>query len=256
MKPYVVLLPLALLLDGCYADKAEIQLPAIDSTYQQREKTPDFTAITDIPSRKAAFFAFIRPLVEAENKHLQKLRTSVMALKERSEGSEALGDTQRDWLQRLAEHYRVSECATLSNDCWQTLLRRVDRVPVSLALAQAANESAWGTSRFARLANNYFGQWCFRQGCGLVPLQRNEGASHEVAAFDDAAASVRAYLHNLNSHDAFGPLRQLRQKARTAQQPVTGTLLAQGLDAYSERGEEYIRDLQAMIRHNKLERQG
>ena len=135
---------------------------------------------------------------------------------------------------------------------WETLLRRVDVVPPSLALAQAANESAWGTSRFARDGNNYFGQWCFEQGCGLVPKRRDEGRAHEVATFSSPVESVERYMANLNTHDAYRPLRERREQLRESEAPITGIQLAAGLEKYSERGEEYIAELRSMIRFNNL----
>jgi Bax protein len=125
-------------------------------------------------------------------------------------------------------------------------------VPPSLALSQAANESAWGTSRFARSGHNYFGQWCFTTGCGVVPRHRTAGKQHEVAVFASPAAAVASYLHNLNSHPAYQRLREIRLQQRQQHQVVSGLALAAGLEKYSERGEDYIRELRAMIRHNRL----
>jgi len=98
----------------------------------------------------------------------------------------------------------------------------VDTIPPSLALAQAANESAWGTSRFARQAHNYYGQWCFEKGCGIVPDRRDANKSHEVAAFDSPRESVARYLHNLNSNSAYKSLRDIRSRLKAANKPVTG----------------------------------
>jgi Bax protein len=121
-------------------------------------------------------------------------------------------------------------------------------------MAQSANESAWGTSRFARKGNNFFGQWCFRKGCGLVPKQRDANKTHEVAAFDSPEESVKMYIRNLNSNSAYKSLRDLRAKLRRANKPVTGHALAAGLKHYSERGLEYVKELREMISFNKLAR--
>ena len=126
-------------------------------------------------------------------------------------------------------------------------------IPNSLALVQAANESAWGTSRFARDANNYFGQWCFTRGCGLIPANRIEGAHHEVQRFSSPKESVASYLNNLNTHNAYAQLRSIRSNAVKNGEPITGYLLAAGLGKYSERGEAYIEEIRTMIRVNHLE---
>mgnify|MGYP002064425563 CR=1 FL=1 len=99
------------------------------------------------------------------------------------------------------------------------LRRRVDTVPIRLALAQAAKESGWGTSRFARKGNNFFGQWCYDEGCGLVPRARGEGRSHEVRAFDSPGDSVASYLRNINTHHGYRELRHARAGLRAAALP-------------------------------------
>ena len=134
----------------------------------------------------------------------------------------------------------------------QQLLLRVDKVPASLALSQAAIESAWGTSRFAVKGNNLFGQWCYKKGCGLVPLRRNAGSNHEVAKFASVANSVNAYMRNINTHRAYADLRANRAQLRQAEQDVTGHLLAENLMFYSELREVYVHEVQAVIRINKL----
>ena len=110
------------------------------------------------------------------------------------------------------------------------MLKRVDITPLLLVLAQSANESNWGQSRFARQGNNMFGQWCFRKGCGLVPNRRESGKQHEVAAFETVNASVRSYLNNINSSRAYGRLRDLRQRARRRGERPTAEDLAAGLE--------------------------
>ncbi|MCH2098860.1 MAG: glucosaminidase domain-containing protein, partial [Pseudomonadales bacterium] len=134
------------------------------------------------------------------------------------------------------------------------LLACVDVIPPSLVLAQAATESAWGTSRFARKANNLFGEWCFTAGCGLVPNHRSQGATHEVERFATVSASIDSYFHNLNSHPAYAELRAIRARAREAAATISGADLAAGLMLYSERGEDYVDELRQIIRVNDLGR--
>ena len=116
---------------------------------------------------------------------------------------------------------------------------------------QAANESAWGTSRFAQQGYNFFGLWCYKKGCGFVPARRNSGANHEVAKFENLSRATYTYMRNINRHDAYRELRHIRASLRRAQLPVTGLALAEGLMNYSERGAAYVNELQNMIRYNK-----
>jgi len=152
----------------------------------------------------------------------------------------------------LAGVYRLVDADLSSAELIKELLIRVDTVPPSLALAQAAVESGWGTSRFAVQANNLFGQWCYEKGCGLVPSQRNSGANHEVAKFKNVSDAVYSYTRNINTHRAYKDLRMSRAALRADDETVTGHILAEGLLRYSERGEDYVHELQAVIRINKL----
>ena len=116
---------------------------------------------------------------------------------------------------------------------------------------QAANESAWGTSRFARIGLNFFGQWCYKKGCGMVPRRRNSEAEHEVAAFKSVRAAVSSYFKNINTHNAYKELRTIREDLRAQQKPILATKLTYGLMSYSERGEAYIEELNTMINQNR-----
>ncbi len=209
---------------------------------------PDFTAITDVRAKKKQFFDLMLPLVQQENQRVAKQRERLRELSEKSQ----LSDSDKTWLTDLGRSYRLSGDPT--SQWFDRMLLRVDTLPPSLALAQAANESGWGTSRFSRLGNNYFGQWCFSKGCGLVPSARTTGSAHEVQVFKSVGLSVRAYIRNLNTHNEYEALRELRANARYNNQTVTGAYLAQGLGRYSERGYAYIDELVSMINGNKLTR--
>jgi len=214
----------------------------------QRQQTPDFTQYTAGAERKTQFFDYLLPLVRSENQAILSNRRALSDIIERGHATWA----ERRWLTHLAERYELTDFDPDSQEDRQTLLNRVDIVPPSMALAQAANESAWGTSRFARQGNNYFGQWCYQQGCGLVPNARNEGATHEVAAFDSPRESVRRYMNNINTHNAYRSLRQRRAALRAEGQGITGLALIPSLTRYSERGQAYVDELRHMIRGNDL----
>lgn len=211
---------------------------------------PDFALYEDTEARKEAFFGYFLPLVEMRNEEILKLRAELLRLRENMEN---LSGRQQRRVVQLAEDYEIEAFDVNEPGDWDTLLRRVDVVPPSLALAQAANESGWGLSRFAQEGNNYFGHWCYVEGCGLIPDSRPSGARHEVAAFDSPAQSVQRYIRNLNSHEAYRELRLKRSQLRENDELITGLELAEGLTQYSQRGQEYIRELQAMIRFNALD---
>ena len=207
---------------------------------------PDFASILDVQKKKDTFFAFIKELVDAENKQLSEVRNWLLSVQ-----GNRLTPEEEQRLLELVARYKVDEKST-ADEQFDELLLKVDEIPVSLALVQAANESAWGTSRFALDAHNYFGQWCFSAGCGLVPERRPEGARYEVRKFDSPAHSVRSYMHNLNSSHHYEGLREMRIKRRDMGEPVTGPILAHGLYAYSIRGVEYVDELVKMIVGNDL----
>ncbi|SIN69588.1 Bax protein [Sulfurivirga caldicuralii] len=213
---------------------------------------PDFRTLQG-KARKQAFVQFMKPLIEHANAEVSAQRQRLLQLYAQRE---RLDDDSLTWLKRLAEDYGVKAFDPKNNGDWQLLLlRRVDTVPVSLALAQAANESAWGTSRFAREGNNYFGIWCFKPGCGIPPAHPQKGKGYyAVKRFDNAYEAVRYYLHLINTGGAFKNLRQLRAQLREAEKPLTGQTLAPALNHYSQRGDAYPRELAAMIRHNKWNR--
>ncbi|WP_299144144.1 glucosaminidase domain-containing protein [uncultured Vibrio sp.] len=201
---------------------------------------PDFASFTDVNEKKMAFFSYLAPMIEAENKKILEDR-----------GVLILGQ-DKDSIQRICEEYS-SNCNPVSQDKKLELLNKVDVIPPALVLAQAANESAWGTSRFAKQANNYFGQWCFTKGCGLVPARRDSGATHEVRRFSSVDASVSSYMMNLNTNRAYEELRQERAFEREAGTPINAQEMAKGLSQYSSRGMDYVEEITAMIEYNKLE---
>jgi Bax protein len=133
------------------------------------------------------------------------------------------------------------------------LLNKVDIIPVSLALAQAANESAWGRSRFSVEANNLFGIWTFDEKKGLKPKERDEDKKHFVRKFKHIDGSIQYYMLTLNSHPAYRKMRSIRQKLRESQSPITGEAMARGLEKYSEKGPEYVELIQNLIQQNGWE---
>lgn len=212
-------------------------------------ETPNFAEISDIPTRKDAFFNFLTPFVHEKN---------ALQLEDRARIEKILAKGQPfstedlSWVGAQRSIHRLKKVEEYGPEHIQALLKYVDIIPTSLVLAQAANESAWGTSRFATEGNNYFGQWCFRKGCGLVPNSRSDDADHEVRKFNDARESVFAYIDNLNSNPAYRELRNIRAELRTNESTITGLALVHGLEKYSERGQEYVDEIESLIDYNEL----
>jgi len=211
---------------------------------------PNFASIRDVKEKKRQFFNFIRPAIIQENKLITQERTSVLELLEQLSLGEPLSSEEEQLLAHLSKKYRINKRFTPMQKV-NELISRIDIIPSSLVLVQAANESAWGTSRFARIGLNFFGIWCYKKGCGMVPNGRNIGAKHEVAAFKSVDAAVKHYLKNINTNNAYGVFRAIRGQLREQGQPLTPQILATGLLSYSERGTDYILELTEMIRHNQ-----
>jgi Bax protein len=212
----------------------------------------NFSEIKNVTEKKSAFFAYLQPKIYTSNSKILALRQEINALKARYEvKKESLTVKEVSFLTSTASTYKILNL-NLAQDGFSELLKKIDIVPPSLTAAQAANESAWGTSRFATKGNNYFGQWCFKAGCGLVPNGRTKGAAHEVRKFDSVDQSVQQYMFNINSHEAYQSLRTIRKGLRKANKKITGVALSDGLTSYSERGEHYVKEIKAMIKQNNL----
>ncbi|HEY7864755.1 MAG TPA: glucosaminidase domain-containing protein [Psychromonas sp.] len=224
-------------------DKGSREVPRItfegvDERWAERSKN------MPVETKKMIFFRLMAPLVLVANENILREREIVKS-----------SPLDANKLKKLALKYRVieDEVTELSEDKRDALLARVDILPPSLTLAQAAEESGWATSRFAQEGNAFFGQWDFT-GNGMKPrAQRKELGDYGVARFDSPLASVEAYMLNINSNSSYQKLRILRSELRAEDTAVTGIKLAGTLDKYSERGQEYIDGLRAMIRYNNLE---
>lgn len=196
--------------------------------------------------RKNLFLSLVLPMVVEANGQVAADRRRLIYVSAVAASGRQLPPGVQSWLERLAARYKTSP------DRLDVLLRRVDVVPVSLALAQAAIESGWGTSRFATQGNAIFGQWTTAGGDGLVPSARKDGMTHKVRAFNRLSDSVEAYLLNLNTHRAYRQMRAMRQEVRAEGERPDGLTLAAGLEPYSEKGEEYVDLLRIVIRVNRL----
>jgi len=213
---------------------------------------PDFRSIEDVDVKKQQFFDYLEGYVIAENEAIADVRAELQSFVDIANSGVGFSNREREWIFDLADYYRIDTSEMTDREIANELMLRVDEIPVSLVLAQAANESAWGTSRFALEGNNIFGQWCFEEGCGIVPSRRRSGATHEVKRFDSVGESISGYFQNINTHDSYRYLRQLRAEMRDANAELDPLLLASGLGRYSARGDHYVDEVQNIILQNDL----
>ena len=197
--------------------------------------------IENTKQRKDFFIQIILPLVLQENNNIRLDRKRLFSIINKSNNT----NLEKKWLKKKYKQYGVS-----SNDL-STLKIRMDVIPVSLAIAQAAKETGWGTSRFAQEGNALFGQWTW-SGEGLKPKDADKSKGHKVMKFNVLQASVRAYQRNLNTHSSYKNLRKARAELRDKGKPLDSLILVKFLNEYAETGEKYVEVLSQIIKQNDL----
>ena len=212
---------------------------------------PDFGSYVDVKEKKSAFFEYLLPLVRFSNQLVRVDRERFKRVQ--SDPINLKSPEAKKITRRLNSRYRIVLERFPDLSFLEELDKRIGQIPESLALAQAAKESGWGTSRFSKQANNLFGQWCFTKGCGIVPARRSKGMTHEIQKFDSVGDAIEAYVHNLNTHRAYSSLREKRYSLLKEGKSPSGSELAITLTEYSERGAIYGQEVASLIRYNKLE---
>ncbi len=197
--------------------------------------------ISNVKKRKQLFIQIVLPLITEENMKIRLDRKKLFTILNRSNNSEK----EKQWLEEKFKQYG------LKNTDLSSLKIRMDEIPVSLAIAQAAKETGWGTSRFAQQGNALFGQWTW-SGEGIKPAGVDSNAKHKVMRFKVLKASVRAYQRNLNTHSSYKSFRKERAIQRDNDQKLNSMELVNFLDKYAETGEEYIKIIKKIIRQNSL----
>ena len=200
----------------------------------------DISLIEDVRERKELFIKIILPLILQENEKIEKDREKLFKLLAKKSNTKE----EKNWLKWKFKEYKIK------NRDISELKIRMDIVPVSLAIAQAAIESGWGTSRFALEGNALYGQWTWSDK-GLKPLDNVDG-DHKVMHFKILTASIKAYKKNLNTHSGYIEFREARANLRNRNEKVTGLKLTQYLDKYSATGMEYTKKLELTIKKNSL----
>ena len=197
--------------------------------------------IENTKKRKEFFIQIVLPLIIKENNNIRLDRKTLFSIINKSNNTKA----EKQWLEKKYKQYGAS-----SGDL-STLKIRMDEIPVSLAIAQAAKETGWGTSRFAQEGNALFGQWTW-SGEGLKPKDADEGKGHKVMKFNVLQASVRAYQRNLNTHRTYREFRKARAELRDLNKPLDSIQLSKYLNKYAETGNQYVEVLQKIIEQNNL----
>ena len=197
--------------------------------------------IENTKKRKEFFIQIVLPLILKENNNIKLDRKRLFSIINKSNNT----NLEKKWLERKYKQYGIP-----SKDL-SILKVRMDEVPVSLALAQAAKETGWGTSRFAQEGNALFGQWTW-SGEGLKPKESDKNQGHKVMKFNVLQASVRAYQRNLNTHSSYKDFRQARAELRDEGKPLNSMILAEYLDKYAETGDKYVEVLKKIIQQNNL----
>lgn len=194
---------------------------------------------------KEYFFNYLKQKVEIENLKILEERAFILSLK----ANKNLEKNSKDYkqLQALQKKYKVKKIYD-----YETFLQRVDIIPPSLAIAQAATESAWGKSRFIKQANNIFGHWTYDKKIGMVPLRRDAGKKHMIRIFPTLKASIAVYMRNLNRNSAYKDFRINRAKLRANEKFINGLTLSEGMTKYSAIGYEYVKILKSIIKKYKL----
>ncbi len=198
--------------------------------------------IENVKKRKEFFIQIVLPLIIEENNNIKLDRRTLFKIINKNNNT----NSEKQWLDKKYKQYGVK-----SKDL-STLKIRMDIIPTSLAIAQAAKETGWGTSRFAQEGNALFGQWTW-SGEGLKPKDAKEGEGHKVMKFNILQASVRAYQRNLNTHSTYKGFRKARAELRDSNKSLDSIELSKYLNKYAETGNQYVEVLQKIIKQNNLQ---
>ena len=201
----------------------------------------DLDALQSTKLKKETFIKIVLPLIVAENERILADRKKLMSLSDKKFTT----DLEKQWIRQKLLEYKVKKGNL------KELLVRMDIIPTSIALAQAAKESGWGTSRFALEGNAIFGQWTW-SGQGIAPLDRESNKNHKILKFPILRASVKAYQNNLNTHKSYSKFRQKRSELRNKKKKIAGLELTETLNNYAQTGSEYTKILNQIIRQNRL----
>jgi len=214
---------------------------------------PNLPDINYVTEKKRLFISSLLPLVLRTNELIVADRGRLINLKKKLLRDQKVKKTEMKWLRKIAKLHRVRISGAVQIEHLDKLLFKIDIIPPSLALAQAAIESAWGTSKFAQQGNALFGEWVWGHDAkGIIPEQREEGKTHKVKSFDYLLECVSSYMTNLNRNTTYHSLRERRAAIRDNNEVITGVSLAPALTEYSARGNDYVHEIISIIEYNDL----
>jgi len=231
-------------------DKEMHQMQSVPRVYLSRLPVV-LPEIGDARLKKRLFTSALLPIILRANELVIADRQRLLIIKSKLDAGRSMRKAEQKWLAATASQYRLTIDQSNVSNTVTTLLHNIDIIPASLALAQGAMETGWGTSKFAQKGNALFGEWVWGDDAqGIVPSGREEGKTHKVKSFDYLLDSVRSYMLNLNRHRSYKGLRERRAELRSHSLTVTGAALAPALIDYSQRGDEYVNDILSIINYN------
>lgn len=217
---------------------------------------PELTKIKDTKIRKRLFLSSLLPPILKVNEIIRQDRKKLKNIILKITIGENVSEMDYYWLTQKMIQYKVhvvdvNDFLNRTGEILQELLSKINIIPPELALAQAVQESGWGTSRFAQQGNALYGQWSWGKGCGITPSERDENQKHQIRCFKNIIEAVESYMLNLNTHKAYKELRNARQNFRD-DTDIKAIPLIETLTNYSEEGPEYVEKIKRIIRTNRL----
>ena len=208
--------------------------------------------VSYLKDNKKKFVRTVLPLIINENQKILSVRNNLLLLKNKLSSNYSLNKSELQILKKLSKNHKIKFNNSHKFDVINNLLKKVDIIPNSIVLAQAAIESGWGSSRFAQDFNALFGEYTYDNDKGVVPLERENGENHLIKAFNSYNSSVESYFNNINSHYAYEQFRELRKVMREKNNFSNVTLLVDKLNTYAE-DENYIQTIRSVIKNNNFE---
>ena len=207
--------------------------------------------LLDAKTKKEKFISSILPVVVRQNEEILNNRKKLLAIRDYLVINKTLGNVDQQFLESLASKYNINTVNKHKIDTIEILLESVDEIPNSIVLAQAANESGWGTSRFAKEFNALFGEYTFDTDSGVAPISRNEGEKHLIKFFPNIDESIKSYFNNLNTHTAYKKFRSSRRELREINLELDPMILVKYLKPYAK-DKNYVKNIKSIIKTNQL----
>lgn len=218
----------------------------------QFTSVPGFSNTLTYEENIQSFFNFLKPIIKSENSYIMHDRIKLISLIAKLEKS-SLEINDINWINDKASYYKLYNFSHINKDDLSYLLTRIDVIPELMVISQAAIESAYGTSGFAKRANNLFGMRTMSPSKGIVPKKRAEGRKFYVAKYETVNQSIECYLRNLNTHNAYYDLRKMRRNFRETNEPIDAYRLANGLTKYSTEGNIYVQKIRRTMKKHEEE---